>query len=139
MSAAPTLLFQNAAGQVLANAAGFLHLVWSGQARQLADTQALLGALAQGLRQRGYYRVLADQTNMLPFTPAEQQWVTQEWLPGDGKASGYRFGAILVASNVLTRLATAYITTGSAENSFLRYRSFDDKQAAIAWLLRQQA
>lgn len=137
MSTVPTLLFQNAAGQVLADPAGFLRLVWNAQPRQLPDTQALMHALAQGLRQHREGRVLADQTHMRPFSPDEQRWVSQEWLPTEGRASGYRFGAILVASNVLSRLATAYITTSNPENQFLRYRSFDDEQTAREWLLRQ--
>jgi len=135
---APTLLFENAAGRVLADAAGFLRLVWSAQPRQLADTQGLFGAVSQGLRQRGWGRVLADQTHLPPFSPDEQRWISQDWLPGDGQASGYRHGAILVSSNVLSRLATAYITSG-LHASGLRYRSFDDEPTAVAWLLCQPA
>lgn len=136
---AASLLFENIAGQVLADPAGYLRLVWSGQPRQLADTQQLLQAVAAQLAQRRWGRVLADQTHMRPFTPDEQRWVSQQWLPHEARASGYRAGAILVASSVLSRLATAYITSSSPENAFLRYRSFDDEQTATEWLLRQPA
>ncbi|MGI4835844.1 MAG: hypothetical protein ACRYFK_20515 [Janthinobacterium lividum] len=135
---APALLFENAAGQVLADSAGFLRLVWSAQARQLTDTQGLLRAMSQHLGQRGWGRVLANQTYMPPFSPDEQHWINQEWLPGEARTSGYRHGAILVSSNVLSRLATASIT-GAQQESGLRYRSFDDEATAVAWLLRQPA
>lgn len=135
VSSSPTLLFQNTAGQVLADSAGFIRLVWSGQPRQLADTQAILDAVAQHLYQRRWGRVLANQTHMLPFSPEEQRWIAQEWLPGSARTSGYRAGAIVVSASVLGRLATAYIT--GAQNDSLRYRSFDTEETALAWLLRQ--
>ena len=132
----PAPLFENAAGQLLADPAGLLRLVWSSQPRQLADTQALFGAVGQALRQRGWGRMLANQTQMPPLTPAEQQWLSQEWLPGEGRRSGYRSIAIVVSHNVLGRLATAAVTTVQPEGG-PRYRSFDDEAAALAWLLRQ--
>lgn len=127
-------MFENVAGQVLADPAGYLRLVWGGQPRQLPDTQVLMTALAAGLRQHRYGRVLADQTHMRPLSPDEQHWLAQQWLPHEARAAGYRAGAIVVATDVLTRLATASVTTG---HEGTRYRSFDDEQAALAWLLRQ--
>lgn len=133
---APALLFENTAGRVLADPAGFLRLMWSAQPRQLADTQALLMAASQHLRQRGWSRLIGDQTHMPPFSPDEQQWISQEWLPKVAYASGYRHGAIVVSSHVLSRLATAYITNATS-SAGMRYRSFDDEATAVAWLLRQ--
>ncbi|NML66558.1 hypothetical protein HHL22_15220 [Hymenobacter sp. RP-2-7] len=135
---APALLFENAAGQVLADSAGFLRLVWSANARQLTDTQSLMRAVSQHLRQRGWSRLLGDQTNLVPFSPEEQHWIGQEWLPGEARTSGYRHGAILVSSHVLSRLATAAITSAQPASG-LRYRSFDDEATAVSWLLRQPA
>lgn len=93
-------------------------------------------AAARALRQYGWGRILINQVHMVPFTPEEQRWISQEWLPGAVHESGYRAGAVVVATNVLTRLATAYITTSSPE-TLLRYRSFDLEAAAIEWLLAQ--
>jgi hypothetical protein len=135
---APALLFENAAGRVLADPAGFLRLVWSANPRHLTDTQAILRAASQHLRQRGWSRLLGDQTHLAPFSPEEQHWISQEWLPSDARASGYRHGAILVSSQVLSRLATAYITSGQPASD-TRYRSFDDEATAVDWLLRQPA
>jgi len=91
---------------------------------------------AQALRQRGWGRILINQVQMPPFSPEEQLWISQEWLPAAVRESGYRFGAVVVAANVLTRLATAFVTTGFADLP-LRYRSFDAEPEAIAWLLQQ--
>ena len=133
---APTVLVETIVGRLLADPGGYLRLVWSAQPRQLADTQAMFEAIGQALRQYGWSRVLSDQTQLLPFSLAEQQWISQEWMPGTGRASGYRLLAILVSSNVLSRLATAAVTT-SLHGSQLRYRTFDDEKTAVAWLLSQ--
>lgn len=132
------VLFENVAGRLLADPAGFLRLVWSAQPRQLADTQAVFAVMGPALLQRGWDRVLADQTLMLPYSPAEQHWISQEWLPGAGRQSGYRHLAILVSGNVLSRLATASVTAQLRESG-LRYRTFDEEPAAVEWLLRQSA
>ena len=105
------------------------------QPRTGAAVPAFLTAAAHHLAALGYDRILANQTSMLPFTPDEQHWITSHWLP-EVVASGYRFGAILVSTNVLTRLATSYITT-SVQNLPLRYRSFDSEAEAVKWLLQQ--
>ena len=129
------LLLDNAAGQVIAEPAGYLRLMWSGQPRTFADTRAMFTTAAQALRQRGWGRILVNQVHMVPFTSQEQLWVSQEWLPAAVHESGYRFGAVVLAANVLTRLATAFVT--STPELPLRYRSFGAEKEALAWLLQQ--
>ncbi len=133
MAAALPELFQNPAGQLAADPAGFLRLTWLPGPRQLADTQSLLMQMARGLRQYGWGKVLADQSRMSSFSPAEQQWV-QQWLP-EAVAAGYRYGAIVVSADTYARLATAFITT-NVGGLPLRYRSFDAVPDAEAWLRR---
>jgi hypothetical protein len=135
MAAALPVLFQNPAGQLAADSAGFLRLTWAATPRTLADTQALLGHVTQALRTRGWAKVLGNQTAMLPFSAAEQQWVAQYWLPEAVQVGGYRYGAIVVSADTYARLATAYITT-NVGGLPMRYRSFDDTEQAIAWLQR---
>lgn len=121
---------------MLADPAGFVRVQWNGQARTFAETQAVLTAVSDALARYGWGRVLINQTLMQPFSPQEQQWVTQEWLPAAVRTSGYRFGAVVVSANVLTRLATAFVTTTFSDLP-LRYRSFDTEGEAVAWLLQQ--
>jgi hypothetical protein len=129
------VIFQNVAGQVIAEPAGYLRLHWGSQPRQLADTRAMFTTAAQALEQRGWGRILINQRQMLPFSPKEQLWISQEWLPAAVGKSGYRFGAVVLAANVLTRLATSYVTSTSEQG--LRYRSFDTEEEALGWLLQQ--
>ena len=134
--ASSTILLKNAAGQVVAEPGSYLRLHWSNQPRTFADTCAIFTTAAAALERYAWGRILVDQVNMQPFTPQEQEWISQQWLPGAVRTSGYRFGAVVVATDVLTRLATAYITTSFSELP-LRYRSFDAEREAIAWLLQQ--
>ena len=133
---APLLLLHNAAGQVIAEPEGFLRLQWSGQTRTFADTRAMFTTGAQALRRYGWERILVNQVQMQPFSSEEQLWISQQWLPNAVRESGYRFGAVVVATNVLTRLATAFVT--SAPELPLRYRSFGTEEEALNWLLLQR-
>jgi hypothetical protein len=132
----PVVLLQNIAGQVIVDPAGFLRLHWSNKFRLFADTRAMFTTAAAALERYGWGRILVNQVNMPPFSPQEQLWISEEWLPAAVGTSGYRFGAVVVGTNVLTRLATAYLT-GSFPELPLRYRSFDTEQQALAWLLQQ--
>ncbi|MDO7851166.1 hypothetical protein [Hymenobacter convexus] len=132
----PELLFENNAGRLTADSAGFLRTTWSSQPRTLADTQALFNAMLRGLEQRRWSRILVNQAQMTPFTPAEQQWVAQNWLARAVTEGGYRFGAVVVSPHVLVRLATAFVTT-NVQGLPLTYRTFDTEAQATAWLAQQ--
>lgn len=128
------ILLKNNAGQVIVDPAGFLRLHWSDQPRTFAETCAMFTTAAAALARYEWGRILISQINMRPFSPQEQ--ISQQWLPEAVRTSGYRYGAVVVATNVLTRLATAYVTASFADLP-LRYRSFDAEQEAITWLLQQ--
>jgi hypothetical protein len=136
MPAELTLLLSNAAGQLFADPANVLRAYWTDQPRTLADTQALFTSMAQALQQRSWSRILVNQVKMLPFSPTEQQWISQQWLPRAVQQGGYRSGAVVVSTDTYARLATAYITT-SVGGLPLRYRSFDAEAEALSWLLQQ--
>lgn len=132
------LLVENRAGQVWASPAGFLRIVWGSQPRTLAESQALLQHVLHALQQRRWSRVLINQSQMLPFTSEEQQWIATTWLPAAVQAGGYRHGAVVVSPAVLVRLATAFVTT-NVQGLPLTYRSFDTEEEAERWLLQQPA
>ncbi|GAB3635537.1 hypothetical protein GCM10027422_11270 [Hymenobacter arcticus] len=133
----PTILFENAAGRVVLDPAGFVRSYWGPQARTLADTQALLRHVTQALQRHGQQRVLSNQQQMQPFSAAEQAWVAEQWLPQAVREAGYRACAVILATNLYARLAMAYVTT-NVQGLPMRYRSFDNEAEAQAWLLKQQ-
>lgn len=130
------LPFQNAAGRLLDDPQGFLRVYWGSRPRQPGQAQELFTRMADALRRRGWSRILVQQTDMQPFTPDEQQWIAQTWLPYAVQEAGYRYGAVVVSRHVLTRLATAYVTT-NVRGLPLTYRSFESEAEAEAWLCAQ--
>ena len=120
----------------MADPEGFLRAYWTIQPRTLADTQALFTSMSTALAQRDWSRILVNQVSMRPFSAAEQQWVTREWLPQAVQQSGYRYGAVVVSTDIYARLATSLITT-NVGGLPLRYRSFDQEADATAWLRQQ--
>ncbi|MCB2406460.1 hypothetical protein [Hymenobacter lucidus] len=133
---AVTLYFENAAGRLLEDPAGFLRAHWSTQPRQPQDTRALFTHMLAALQRHGWSRILINQVGMPPFSRDEQQWVAQQWLPRAVLKGGYRYGAVVVSPDVMVRLATAYITT-NIQGLPLLYRSFERVAEAEAWLLQQ--
>lgn len=133
----PSLYFENSAGEVLTDPAGFLRTNWSSQKRTTEATQAIFENMLRGLLHRSWSRILINQLSMIPFTPEEQRWIAHEWLPRAVQA-GYRHGAVVVSPNVLVRLATAFVTT-SIQGLPLVYRSFNIDADARRWLELQPA
>ena len=129
------LLFTNEAGQLYEDPAGFLRTYWGSTPRAQNSTQALFERMLLALQHHHWSRVLVNQTGMLAFTPAEQQWIAHDWLPR-AVAAGYRYGAVVVSPQALVRLATSFITT-SVMGQPLTYRSFDSETEAAEWLQQQ--
>ncbi|UOR05080.1 hypothetical protein MUN82_19350 [Hymenobacter aerilatus] len=136
MMAPLSLYYENVAGRLLADPAGFLRVVWSSQPRSPEDVPALFAHMTQALQHYGWSRILINQVAMRRFSPQEQEWVANEWLPHAVQKGGYRYGAVLVSPDVMTRLATAFITT-KIQGLPLVYHSFDEETTAVDWLLRQ--
>lgn len=130
------IFFENAAGRLLEDPAGFVRANWSAQPRSFMELQTFFTHMALGLQRNNWSRVLINQVSMVPFTRQEQLWIAEQWLPGAVQTAGYRSGAVVVSQDVLTRLATAYVTT-HVQGLPLTYRSFENDEQAKIWLLQQ--
>ncbi|WP_045689442.1 hypothetical protein [Hymenobacter sp. AT01-02] len=128
--------FENPAGRIRIDPAGFVRADWNKEGWDIASLQALFQHMHLAMQRTGWGKMLVNQSVMRAFSPAEQQWISQTWLPSAVQQAGYRYGAVVVSSNVFTRLATAYITT-SVQGLPLVYSSFSDEGSAVTWLLGQ--
>lgn len=128
------LYFENRAGRISDDPAGFARLTYHAGQRSEDELRALLGHATRLLAQRNDGRLLVDQRLMQPFSASEQQHVMHTWLPSAVAEGGYRYGAVVQAHDVFARLATATVTNqGRGLN--LTYRYFDDEPTAVEWLL----
>ncbi|GAC1595929.1 MAG: hypothetical protein NVS3B25_19920 [Hymenobacter sp.] len=131
-----TLYFENGIGRIWEEPAGYLRLEYRPGPREAGQFRALLTHAGQALVRRGWDKMLVDQREMAPLSPAEQAWMTAEWLPRAVRENGYRSGAVLASHDVFARLAmNEYVLASRGLNH--TYRTFEDEDAAVAWLLRQ--
>ncbi|OON69653.1 hypothetical protein B0919_06880 [Hymenobacter sp. CRA2] len=129
-------MFENAAGCVYHQEAGYLHLAWSRKQARDADVKALYEATAQALGQYKCTRILSDHRHMPPVSPAVQRWLADVWVPGTVRDYGYNRGAVIQAFNVFNRLATNQIVTQIAHVP-LAVSNFDNEHEAARWLLEE--
>jgi hypothetical protein len=128
-----SLYFENSVGRLWEEPAGYLRLEYKPNPRETVEFRALLTHTAQALSRHQWASILVDQRQMSPFIPAEQAWMTSEWLPKAVHEHGYRYGAVVVAQNVFARLAMTQLVLGSHDLSHT-YRTFEDETEALAWL-----
>ena len=138
MAASPQsqLYFENKAGRIVNEPAGYFRLDYHAGPRTEDEFRALLTHLLRALARTDWNRTLINQQQMQPFTAREQQWMVDEWLPQAVLDGGYRYGAILVADNVFARLAMSSVEI-STRHLPHTYRNFTDEAEAIAWLVAQ--
>jgi hypothetical protein len=129
--------YENTVGRISDDPMGFARLTYQPGPRQKEALHTLLGHVTRLLTQYSDGCLLVDQRLMDPFTPDEQVYVLEQWLPQAAQDGGYRYGAVVVAHNVFARLATAMVVT-AARNLPMTYCYFDDEAEAVTWLLRQQ-
>ena len=131
---ARSLYFENTAGRLWEEPEGFVRVEYQAGRRQEIELRSLLTHATHALRRRSWTNLLIDQRVMSPFTPAEQRWLTETWLPEAIREAGYRYGAVVMANDVFARLAMTQITMTTRDHH--TYRNFEDEAAAQAWLLQ---
>ena len=134
--ASRTIYFKNTVGCVWEEPEGYLRLDYYPGPREEAQFRALLTHTRQAMQRRNWGRLLVNQQQMSAFTPAEEAWMTNEWLPQAVREAGYRYGAVMVAHDVFARLAMAGIVLTSRKLGHT-YRNFEHEKEAIDWLLAQ--
>jgi hypothetical protein len=131
-----SLYFENGIGRIWEEPGGYLRLEYLSGPREAVQFRALLTHTASALSRRQWSKILVDQREMAPYSPIEQDWMTNEWLPRAVQDHGYRHGAILVAHNVFARLVTNQYMMASRGLQH-SYRTFETEDDAAAWLREQ--
>ena len=133
-----SLYFENSVGRLWEEPAAYVRLEYRPGPRDAAQFRAMLTHLMQALSRHHWSKVLIDQRVMVPYTPAELAWMSDEWLPRAVHEYGYRFGAFIVSHDVFARLAMNQLMMSSRSLAHT-YRSFETEETAVAWLLAQTA
>jgi len=130
--------FENSVGRV-AQEAEYIRLQWltgpttSGTVRTVLEQFLRAQAHAPAT---GPIRLLIDQRLAKPFSEADRDWLTHEWLPYCTQLMGFHHAAHIAAQNVFARLSSVPVLA-KARSLQLNHQCFDEEATALAWLLRQ--
>jgi hypothetical protein len=126
------LYFENSAGQLYYNAAGYVHLAWAAERLPLADIQTYYEQVLALLLSTGSQRILSQHGQRAPLPVEAQQWLTTSWIPRAMAQAGTRHCAIVEGANPMHRLSTQSVVS-AAPDGFM-FKRFDTIPEAEAWL-----
>ena len=128
-----TLCFQNAAGKLFYQPAGYVRLAWGADRVPLEVIQAYYGQVLSLLKSTGTRKIMSEHGQRPPLSGAAQEWLTNTWIPLAIGQARVRYCAIVEGSDPLHRLSTQSVV--SASPSGLIFQRFNNSQDAEAWLL----
>lgn len=134
----PTLLaFENNAGRIIREPAGYIRLQWLADSVGSTDVRTLFEHFLWVQVQADNSRhLLIDQRLARPFSEADREWLTHEWLPYCTQLLGFHYAAHILAQNVFTRLSSVAVMA-KARSLHLNHQAFEDEATALTWLLQQ--
>ena len=135
-AASRTIYFKNSVGCLWEEPEAYLRLEYDPGPREEVQFRALLTHVRQAMQRRSWSRLLINQQKMSAFTPAEESWMVNDWLPQAVRENGYRYGAVVVAHDVFARLAMTGLVMTSRKLGHT-YRNFEHEKEAVGWLLTQ--
>lgn len=127
-----TLFFQNSAGKLYYQPAGYVRLVWAPERQLLATIQAFYEQALALLVSTGVRRILSDHGARAPLSVAAQEWLTTNWIPRAMSQANTRCCAIVEGADPMHRLSTQSVVS-TAPVGF-KFKRFDNTAAAAAWL-----
>ncbi|MCC3153979.1 hypothetical protein Q3A66_13555 [Hymenobacter sp. BT770] len=127
------LYFQNAAGKLSHNPAGFVRLVWSSERATLEAIKAIYEQALALLLNSGSRKILSDHGQRAPLSGPAQEWLTQNWMPRAISQARARYCAIVEGADPMHRLSTQSVVASSP--SGLVFQRFSSVEEAQAWLV----
>ena len=127
-----TLSFQNQAGKLYYQPAGYVRLAWGPERQPLDLIQAFYEQVLALLISTDVRRVLSDHGQRPPLVMAAQEWLTTNWIPRAMRQGRTHHCAVVEGANPLHRLALQSIVT-TAPTGF-HFKRFDSFAEADSWL-----
>jgi hypothetical protein len=127
-----TCIFQNQAGKLYYEPAGYVRLAWGSERQSLETIQAFYEQALALLVSTGVRRILSEHGARAPLPVVAQEWLTSNWIPRAMSLSNTHSCAIVEGADPLHRLSTQSIVSTSP--SGFRFKRFDNFRAADSWL-----
>lgn len=136
--ASPHLTFENAAGHLRLEPAGYVHVIW----HQTDNSQLVRNLLNQALELLAVSccgRMLIDHRQTAPYLEADCVWLLTDWFPQCRRRTQYSYGAILAPRNLFVRLAVSSFGQQVQQLYGVHYHYFEANQQELAkaWLVAQ--
>ncbi len=130
-----TFVFQNPAGKLFYQPAGYVRLAWAPERQSVETIQALYEQVLALLNNTGARRILSDHGARAPLPVAAQEWLTTNWIPRAMSQANAHHCAIVEGADPLHRLSTQSVV--STAPAGFKFKRFDNFAAADAWLRSQ--
>ena len=127
-----TLYFQNIAGKVFYQPAGFVRLAWSGERASFEAIQAYYEQVLALLLNTNTRKILSDHGQRIPLSGAAQQWLTEKWIPRAISQARTGHCAIVEGADPMHRLSTQSVVSAAPRG--MMFQRFSALDAAEAWL-----
>jgi hypothetical protein len=127
-----TLFFQNPAGKLYYQPAGYVRLAWAAERQTFETIKAFYEQVLVLLQSTGVRRILSDHGQRAPLPIAAQEWLTTSWIPRAISQARTQHCAIVEGADPLHRLSTQSVV--STAPAAFQFRRFDSFVAADAWL-----
>jgi len=132
--ATETVFFQNQAGKLYYQPAGYVRLAWAPERQSIEVIQAFYEQVLALLESTGVRRILSDHGARAPLPVAAQEWLTTNWIPRAMTQANTHHCAIVEGADPMHRLSTQSVVS-TAPVGF-KFKRFDNFAAADAWLRR---
>lgn len=127
-----TLIFENPAGKLYYQPAGYVRLAWVAGRLSLPVIQAYYEQALVLLQRTNARRILSEHGPREPLAQVAQEWLLTDWIPRAMRLAHTHHCAIVEGANPVHRLSTQSIVS-SAPADF-HFRRFDTLAAADTWL-----
>jgi len=134
--ASETAYFQNAAGKLFYNPAGYIRMAWSAERVPLDVLQTYYEQALKLMSTLDVHKILSDHGQRAPLVAAAQSWLTQTWIPHAIAQVGFSYCAIVDGADPLHRLSTQSVL--SASPSAVVFKRCNTVEEADAWLRKKK-
>jgi len=128
-----SLYFHNEVASVLEHADGYARIDWNPVPIQSGALRTVYEQVLRLLRTRGFTKILSDRQLMPPLLPADQVWLSEEWIPQAIEQANYRHGAVVASRDLLSHSSVVQVVE-QVGHLPLTVRYFEDDWQAAEWL-----
>jgi hypothetical protein len=128
-----SLYFHNELASVLEHADGYARIDWNPVPSRSSTLRAVYEQVLHLLRAKGFTKILSDHQLRSPLLPADQLWLSEEWLPRAITETGYSHAAVVEAHDLLSRSSIMQVAQHLTPLP-LTVRYFEDDRRAAQWL-----